>query len=221
MNTLSSYTGKIIEVELSSKKNITGKLIEVGSDIVVLFNGKHFVYFPVKHIVSMRNGESTDNEFINTDSSPIDKNGNLMSLREILTNASGIFVEIYLSGNHTVYGYITHIQDDYVVLESPVFKNVILPIAHIKWLIPYLSKTPYQIKTDQSKVIPRESFAHTFEDQLKTFTGKIVIFGFGKDPQNVGLLLKVGNNLVELITGDGQILYLNIDHIKSLHGSHI
>lgn len=221
MNTLSSYTGKIIEVELSSKKNITGKLIEVGLDIIVLFNGKHFVYFPVKHIISVRNGESTDDEFINTDSSPIDKNGNLMSLREILINASGIFVEVYLSGNHTVYGYITHIQDDYVVFDSPAFKNIILPTAHIKWLIPYLSKTPYQIKNESSKAIPGESFAHTLEEQLKTFTGKIVIFGFGKDPQNVGLLLKVGKNLVELITGDGQILYLNIDHIKSLHGSKV
>lgn len=221
MNSLNSYTGKIIEVELSSKKSITGKLIEVGSDIIVLFNGKHYVYFPVQHIISVRNGESTDNEFINTDSSPIEKGGDLMSLKRILTNATGIFVEIYLSGNHTVYGYITHIQEDYVVFESPASKTIYLPIVHLKWLIPYLNQTPYQIKSDQPQVISKESFTHTFEDQLKTFIGKMVIFDFGKDPQKVGMLSKAGNNLVELITGNGQILYLNIAHIKSLNGSHI
>lgn len=54
----------------------------------------------------------------------------------------------------------------------------------------YNSKTPYQIKADQSKMIPGESFAHTFEDQLKTFTGKIVIFGFGKRSTKYGFFFK-------------------------------
>jgi hypothetical protein len=216
VNSLNSYTGKIIEVELTSRKSITGKLIEVGSDIIVLYNGKHYVYFPVQHIISVKNGESTDNEFINTDSSPIEKDGNLMSLKRILTNSSGIFVEIYLSGNHTVYGYITHIQEDYVVFESPAIKTIYIPIVHIKWLIPYLNQTPYQISSNQPRVISKESFAHIFEDQLKTFIGKIVIFDLGKDPQKVGKLINAEKNMVELITGDGQILYLNIAHIKLL-----
>ena len=218
MNSLSSYTGKIIEVELSSKKNITGKLIEVGSNIIVLFNGNHFVYLPVQHILCLRKGESADTDFHSNDVSPILKDGNQLTLRKILINAAGIFVEILLSGGHVVYGYIKDIHDDYIVFHSPAFKIMIIPIAHVKWLIPYLNQTPYQINTEQQPVPSEGTFAQTFKEQLKVYIGKMVIFDVGKDPQKVGLLSNVEDNLVELITGNGQILHLNIEHLKSMHG---
>lgn len=218
MNSLRSYTGKIIEVELSSKKNITGKLIEVGSDIIVLFNGKYFVYLPIQHIHRVRKGESTDTDFTSNDPSPILKDDDQLSLRKIVNNASGIFVEILLSGNHVVYGYIKHVQEDYVVLDSPAYKTMILPMAHLNCLIPYLNQTPYQINAGKQPVPSEGSFAQTFKEQLKVFNGRVVIFDLGKDPQKVGLLTKVGDSLVELVTGNGQILHLNIAHLKSLHG---
>lgn len=218
MNSLSSYTGKLIEVELSSKKNITGKLIEVGSNIIVLFNGNHFVYLPVQHILCLRKGESADTDFLSNAVSPIIKDGNQLSFRKILTNAAGIFVEILLSGGHVVYGYIKDIHDDYIVFHSPTFKIMIIPIAHVKCLIPYLNQTPYQINTEQQPVPSEGTFAQTFKKQLKVYIGKMVIFDVGKDPQKVGLLSNVEDNLVELITGNGQILHLNIEHLKSMHG---
>ena len=218
MNSLSSYTGKIIEVELSSKKNITGKLIEVGSDIIVLFNGKHFVYLPLQHIHCMRKSESKDTDFTSKDSSPILKDDNQLSFRKIVTNASGIFVELVLSGNHVVYGYIKQIQDDYVVLDSPAYKIIIIPMAHINCLIPYFNQTPYQINAEKQPVTSEGSFAQTFHEQLKVYQGRMAIFDLGKNPQKVGLLTKVEDSLVELVTGNGQILHLNIAHLKSIHG---
>lgn len=218
MNSLSSYIGKIIEVELSSKKNITGKLIEVGSNIIVLFNGNHFVYLPVQHILCLKKGQSADSDFLSGDVSPILKDGNQLSLRKILTNAVGIFVEILISGGHVVYGYIKDIQDDYIVFHSPAFKTMSIPIAHVKWLIPYINQTPYQINSGQQSVPSEGSFAQTFKEQLKVCIGKMVIFDVGKDPQKVGYLTNVEDDLVELITGNGQILHLNIEHLKSLHG---
>lgn len=218
MNSLNSYTGKIIEVELTSKKNITGKLIEVGLDIIVLFNGTYFAYLPIQHIHRVRKGESTDTDFTSNELSPILKDDDQLSLRKIVNNASGIFVEILLSGNHLVYGYIQHVQDDYVVLDSPAFKTMILPIAHLNCLIPYLNQTPYQMRAGKQPVISKGSFALTFKEQLKVYNGRIVIFDLGKDPQKVGLLTKVEDRMVELVTGNGQILYLNIAHLKSLHG---
>jgi ferredoxin-fold anticodon binding domain-containing protein len=218
MNSLSSYTGKIIEVELSSKKNITGKLIEVGSNIIVLFNGNHFVYLPVQHILCLKKGQSAESDFLSNEVSPIFKDGNQLSFRKVLTNAVGIFVEILISGGHVVYGYIKDIQDDYIVCHSPAFNIMIIPIVHVKWLIPYLNQTPYQINAEQQPVPSEGSFAQTFKEQLKVCIGKMVIFDVGKDPQKVGLLTNVEDNLVELITGTGQILHFNIEHLKSLHG---
>ncbi|QBP42854.1 DUF2642 domain-containing protein [Paenisporosarcina antarctica] len=217
MNNLSSYTGQILEIELTSKKSMTGKLMEIGSDIIVLFNGQNYVYLPMMHILCVRKGDSTEDEFINPDSSPIQKNEDLISLKKILTNASEIFVEIFLSGNHTVYGYINQIQDDYIIFYSPAFKTIHIPIVHLKWLIPYINKTPYQIKACQSLSSSEGIFASTFKEQLKTFVGKIVTFDLGKDSQKIGKINNAENNLVELITGDGQIIYLNIAHLKSLH----
>jgi hypothetical protein len=46
----------------------------------------------------------------------------------------------------------------------------------------------------------------------------MAIFDLGENPQKVGLITKVDDSLVELVTGNGQILHLNIAHLKSLHG---
>ena len=78
-------------------------------------------------------------------------------------------------------GYIKDIQDDnYIVFYSPAFKTMIIPIAHVKWLIPYINQTPYQINSGQQPVPSEGSFAQTFKEQLKVFIGKMVIFDVGK-----------------------------------------
>ena len=56
MNSLRSYIGQIIEVEISSKKKIVGKLLELGSDLNVLFDGQKYVYVPIVHLLSVSKG---------------------------------------------------------------------------------------------------------------------------------------------------------------------
>ncbi|MGB3260012.1 DUF2642 domain-containing protein [Paenisporosarcina sp.] len=215
MNSLKSYIGKIIEVEISSKKTIVGKLVELGSDLIVLFNGQQYVYLPLVHLLSVKSGESTDTEYIIEETAPFE--GTQLSLKQILKNASGIFVELFLTGNHTVHGYIQNVQEDYIVFDSPAFKTMYIPVAHLKWLIPYLNQTPYQIKTGQQINSSGESFAQTFEEQMKKSLGKIVLFDLGKDSEKIGILNGVENVLVELVKGNGKTIYLNMAHLKSMH----
>lgn len=219
MNTLSLYIDQIVELELASKKSIVGKLVEVGSDIVVLYNGQHFLYVPVAHLLSVKRGEYTDtnSEYLTNQSTPLEKDNKLLTLKQIVTNASGIFVELFLAGNHTVFGYIKHIKEDYIVFDSPAFKPIYIQLAHIKWLIPYLNQTPYQMKTGQQLMSSDESFAPTFNEQVKRFIGKIVLFDLGKDPQRIGLLKNVENSLLELVSGNGTVIYLNMTHLKLMH----
>lgn len=219
MNRLSLYMDQIVELELAPKKTLVGRLVEVGSDIAVLFNGHHFLYVPVAHLLSVKRGESTNanSEYLTNQSTPLEKDTKLLTLKQIVTNASGIFVELFLAGNHTVYGYIKHIKENYIVFDSPAFKTIYIPIPHIKWLIPHLNQTPYQMKTGQQLMSSDESFAPTFDEQVKRFIGKIVLFELGKDPQKIGLLTSVENSLLELVSGNGNVIYLNISHLKSMH----
>lgn len=216
MNYLSQYMGQIIEIEVSSKKIITGKLIEYGSDIVVVFNGRKFFYIPVLHIIHIKKSENIEEQITTVAPSPIGQE-ELLSFEKILGNALGIFVEVYIAGNQSIYGYITHKQNDYIVFYSPAFKTLFIPIAHLKWLIPHLDKTPYSVNGN-----PGNSFtgalAATFEDQLKKLIGEVVQFDLGKNSDTIGLIKNFENNMVEMVTGDGQIIFLNLLHIKSIHG---
>lgn len=217
MSYLSQYTGKMIEIELSSKKVMTGKLVEYGSDILVIYNAGKFFYIPFMHIILIRESDSKDGDFVISEQSPIIKESDRMSLTKILNNAKGIFVEIYVTGNQSVYGYITNIRNDYFVLYSPVFKTMYIPNAHLKWLIPYLEQTPYNLKTELMVFSIEMDLADTFEEQIKKLKGEIVLFDLGGDPHKIGLIKNMEQNTVELVSGNGQILYLNLTHIKTLH----
>ena len=73
MNYLSQYEGQLIEIELAAKKIITGKLVEYGTDILVVFNGQYFYYIPVQHIICISKPDYTEDEIINVAPSPIRK----------------------------------------------------------------------------------------------------------------------------------------------------
>jgi len=217
MINLSQYTGQLIEIGLSAKKTITGKLVEYGADILVVYNGRIFYYIPLIHIIFIRKSDSTENEDFSVAPSPIEKDSKKMTLSKILTNAKGKFVEVYITGNQSVFGYITHIKNDYVAFYSPAFNTIYIPTAHLKWLIPHLDKTPYRVNVEPQFISSSEVISETFEEQLKKLLGEVVTFDLGVTPYKIGMLKNVENNLVELVIGDGQILYLNTMHIKSMH----
>ena len=47
---IQSLVKEIVQLEVSGKKWMNGTLIDVGSDVIVLFNGTDFVYIPLAHI---------------------------------------------------------------------------------------------------------------------------------------------------------------------------
>jgi hypothetical protein len=222
MSLFHQYIGSKVSLELSGDKHHMGILIDVGNDVLVLYNGLHFIYVPILHIRHITSYRITDDTNIpNPPANPIDhENG--ISYRKVLNNAKGLFVEIYVAGNQSIHGYVTSVLTDYFVFYSPVYKIMFVPLFHLKWLIPYNdNKTPYSLDKKQFPLNPSDfTPARSFEQQLKKIEGKIVVFDMGLPPNRIGLLKKVENSMVELMTAEERIC-CNIQHIKTVHSPYL
>lgn len=218
MIVLQSLLNKTIIIEISGDKKHTGILIDYGQDILVLYNGNAFLYIPILHIQNIKASTNLDDEIENPLYTPIE-NEKEISYRKTLQRARGQFVEIYVSGTLSLHGYVTTTLNNYFVFYSPVFKTIYIPMYHLKWLIPYSSeKTPYSMDRALLPVSPTVlPLMRTFEEQLAKLIGEIVIFDLGINPNKIGLLNKIENNMVELITSEGKNIVLNIQHIMTVH----
>ena len=47
---IQSLVKQVVQIEISGKRIITGTVIDLGSDMIVLFTGKEFVYVPLNHV---------------------------------------------------------------------------------------------------------------------------------------------------------------------------
>lgn len=219
MQQIQSYLGKPIDVELSGEKIHSGILIDSGPDILVLKTKKHYVYIPLIHIQFIKpkpNYDTEDENNSSSSSSSIQQEENI-SYRKTLINAKGMFVEIFVTGNQPLFGFITSVLTNYFVFYSPVYKTLYIPLHHLKWLIPYEgNQTPYSIKSYQ---IQSSDFplTRTFEELVKKVEGRIVVFDLGMHPNKTGLLKKVENNFAVLITGNEDCVHCNLHHIKTIH----
>lgn len=95
-----------VKIEISGKRTIIGKLIDCGLDIVVVFDGEQFFYIPTVHIQHFTIDPTSNINFDSKMSSPIRNDTDTISFRKILNNAKGLFVEIYVTGNLSLHGYI-------------------------------------------------------------------------------------------------------------------
>jgi hypothetical protein len=216
---INDFIGQHVELEISGKTFFHGILIDCGLDIIVLFDGQQFLYIPLLHIHNIRKDETNEDiQLTESDSSILD-NGEQISYRKILTNAKGRFVELYVTGNKSIHGYITSILNDYFVFYSPVHKTMLISLNHLKWLIPYNSSlTPYTLNNEDLPVQPTKMpVLRTYEEQLKKLVGKLVVFDMGDRPNKVGLLKSVDNNIIELIIANGETIYWKLLHLKSVH----
>ncbi|MFS0784245.1 DUF2642 domain-containing protein [Bacillus sp. 1P06AnD] len=218
MTLLDQYHGKEIEIEISGDNKHRGVLIDSGLDIMVLFNGTDFIYIPINHLKNFRLSVESEQEISFIPDIPI-MNDRDISYRKTLTNAKGVFVEIFVAGRLSLHGYITGILTNYFVFYSPVYQTMYIPFFHLKWLIPYpFNQTPYSIDKKLLPVNPAEMpLARTFEEQIKKIVGKIIVIDSGATRNKIGLLKNVENNMIELITAEGDKLYCNIQHIKTVH----
>ncbi|MEM5017850.1 DUF2642 domain-containing protein [Metabacillus indicus] len=208
-----------IELKISGGIVQRGILIDYESDMFVIYDGSRFIYIPLYHIHSLNFEKNSGESVSDPENTPISDEMDSISFRKMLTHAKGLFTEITVLKNKSVYGYITNVLTDYIVFYSPVYKSMYISIQHIKSLIPYNNnETPYALAGGdlplQHSSLP---LARTFEEQLKKLAGKVVIFDLGEDEKKVGQLKSISQNIVTVITARREEVYCNPRHIKTIH----
>ena len=212
--------GKTIEVEISRDIFLKGTLLDSGLDIIVMYDDKnqHFLYIPFVHVQKLKETilDEEDPSYQPPSERPIETD--LISFRKALMIAKGLFVQVYVTGNKSIHGYLTSIMNDYFVFHSPVYKTMFIAMKHVKWLIPYPpNATPYSLNNENLPLMPVSTpLARSFDEQLKKFENQLVIIDGGENTEQIGLLQKVRNNKVILITAERETVYRNIEHIKTI-----
>ncbi|CAM2915956.1 DUF2642 domain-containing protein [Paenibacillus sediminis] len=224
MNFLSSIMGKNIELELSGQIERLGVLIDCGPDVVVIFDGTNYLYIPFRHIRNIRPSMKSLQQMVQMPEERANRSTeNELSYQEVLRESKEMLLQIFLSGSQSIYGYVTEVFDNYFVYFSTVHRTLLIPIFHLKWLIPYPHiAMPYSLKKETLPVnTTHMKLGNTFEEQLKNMEGEIVVFDGGSHPDKVGLLKSVQNHIAEVITADQKPFYWNIEHIKMVRLSNI
>lgn len=212
MNCLQPMLGKTIELKITENVNRSGVLIDYGDDIVVIYDGNDYLYVPAAHIQTIQL-TTLPQAIIGYKVTDV---VNEISLEEILKKSFGIFLQIYVSGNQSIHGYITHVQSNYFVFYSPIHKTMYIPMFHLKWLIPYPDNPmPYMINSVLPETSPGNQLNDTFEGQLKELEGHLVVFDWGSNSSKIGMLKSVNQHMAELITADQTSVFRNIQHVKT------
>ncbi|MDF2786994.1 MAG: hypothetical protein K0S80_92 [Neobacillus sp.] len=215
--------GKNIEIEISGGNFYSGILVDSGLDILVLYVGRsdRFFYIPTVHIQRVKEAKVDQNSVVYEPPSekPLEPESQTISFRGILTNAKGRFVEVYVTGNKSIHGYLTSIMNNHFVFYSPLYKTVFISMDHVKWLIPYPEhSTPYSINNQTLPAAPASvPLARSFEDQCKKLENQLVVIDGGDSSEKIGFLQKVLNNQLTLITAERDIVYRNLEHVKTIH----
>ncbi|MCU6797414.1 DUF2642 domain-containing protein [Paenibacillus sp. WQ 127069] len=220
MRVLQQFVGQQVIVDISGNNICKGKLVDLGLDIMVTVNEQQFYYIPLVNVQNVKlNSESSTEPENRSDETPIDYQADSLSFRKILNAAKGQFVEIYVTGNKTIHGYLTSIMNDYFVFYSPVYKAMFVSMNHLKWLIPYRSNhTPYSLNNQSLPLSPINiTLSRTFEEQCKKLEGKLVVFDLGDNTKKIGFLQKADSDFIELINANGDKVFWNLQHLKTVY----
>ncbi|MGZ4031288.1 MAG: DUF2642 domain-containing protein [Tumebacillaceae bacterium] len=220
MINLDALLGHTVSAELPGKVCKTGYLIDYGDDLFVLYDGRRFFYIPFLHVHLLTKNTAQDILIQPPDDAQIGNQTPKITLRDMLTNATGRFLELRAIGRQPLHGTLTHLLDDYLVFESPVYKTMYISLDHLKWFIPYDSQhLPYATAPiATSSAVDPNSLTKTFAEQVKQLVGQLVVFDAGEMTDKIGTLLHVNQNgMLELITANGEKMYLNMRHVKSVH----
>ncbi|MFC5650630.1 DUF2642 domain-containing protein [Paenibacillus solisilvae] len=219
MNEFQPFIGKRIMVEVSGKRPLPGKLIDIGPDILVLVHQQRFLYIPIAHVHNLKADLLSDEDIGQTDDLLVQPQIEQISVPRMLREAKGIFVEIQVSGNKPLRGYLIGIMTDYIVIHSPVYKSIYVSLRHMKWLIPYPpSYVPYSLSADP---LPAQhaslALSKTFETQCKKEEGKMVVLDLGEQHEKIGLIKRVSSGIMDFLDADGNSNLLNIEHLKTMY----
>ncbi|PPA86156.1 DUF2642 domain-containing protein [Brevibacillus laterosporus] len=218
MEPISPFINQFVEVALPEEKQIMGKVMDQGIDILVLYDGTQYIYVPWIHVKSIRQVTTDLVNALEIQDSPIFLNKEALSYRNILNNAKGLFIEINVTGKHSLHGYVTTILNNYLVFYSPIFKTMFISLHHLKWLIPYSrSITPF-LSSHHLPIKPSQiPLSRSFEEQMKRLEGELTILDTGDDPHKIGIVSRLENNLLELTNANGDRTSWNVQHIKTIH----
>ncbi len=219
MCNLLNYVGKQVDCDISGTNPISGILVDAGPDIIVIYQKGQFYYIPLVHLQHLKLRPETDEQMHDPSNAPFDLQAKTISYRKILDQARGHFVQIYVTGDKAVHGYLTSIMNDYFIFYSPVYRTMMVSLNHLKWLIPYpLSLTPYSLNNNTFPLNPSPiPLSRTFEQQCKRYEGNLVVFDLADHPNKIGLLQHVDNNMVKLIVANGEKVFWNMHHLKTIN----
>ncbi|MEC1612003.1 DUF2642 domain-containing protein [Bacillus mojavensis] len=222
MKGLNQFLDIDVEVVISGNTRFVGTLIDIGQDIFVIFDGCNYLYIPLLHLHQMNKTINTNTEkpiLIDPEDTMMQAENNSFSYRNTLNKVKGKFIEIYVTGDRSIHGYVTSVLNDYILFFSPVFKTLFISMHHLKWFTPYSTEqTPYTLDNSQLPVVPSSvSLVRNFEEQIKKYVGQLVIFDMGEVPEKVGLLKDVSNNIIELINASGESIIWKLNHLKTMH----
>ncbi|MTT31199.1 DUF2642 domain-containing protein [Terrilactibacillus sp. BCM23-1] len=211
--------GQFVHLHLLGNAVLKGTLIDVGSDLIVIFNGVDFIYLPLNHIDIIDFSNEDDEDIVFPKDVPIGDRDETLSLRKVLNNARGTLSEVYISNDKSLHGYVSNVMNDYFVFTTPVYREVLIPLQHLKRLIPYHQNEKIYDLTDG--VFPlkptTQSYARTFEQQCKKYVNQLVVFDLDNAPHKIGKITKVENAQIECVIARNKTIYLNFNHVKSIH----
>lgn len=214
MSILKNYLDKEIMFELSGCGKRDALLIEVGQEVIVLYDNNKYMYVPLTHIQSVQ--ETIKKSNFASSRASAEKTGKL-TLDYVLQKAIGLYVEVRLDKSLLLQGTITQLCTDYFQFQSLIHGKLSIPYAHWKWISPldgeHLSLLPPSTVSGMKTATPP---IQTFEELLHAARGKYVTFDLGISPDKCGILSKVQSPVVELITTDSTKLVYPIEHIRSL-----
>lgn len=214
MDMFNLYLGKQIDYKITGEGKHTGTLIDIGPDLLVVFEESKFLYIPLHHVHHLTLRPKPESNLLVPPSVRSDEEE--ISCHSILSRARGLFCEINLAQHQTMYGYMADIQTDYFIFVSPLSKIMMIPHIHLKWMSPYASEvTPYSLNGGQFDPLKSLNLtvAKTFEEQLKQQEGSIISLNEGLNTNKIGLLQKMENGFLELVAADENKHYYLIQHI--------
>ena len=210
-----------VTVNLVGEKVFKGEIFDSGIDIIVLFNGEEFIYIPIYHIESIAT-DTTDSDYTQHSDLPIinlslSQNG--LSLDDVLKEAKGIYLELYISTKKSLHGTVLEVLEDYIVFYSPIYKTLYIAKKHLKWLIPYsTSERPYGLSDsefyDQYR---KQKYKADLMQQLETLSNKLVVLNLDNKKHHIGKIRTISNAMMELQTVNLESVYVNIAHIQTIH----
>lgn len=213
------YLKTCVEVDISGRKiPLAGMLVDVGSDLFVLFDRRDFFYVPLVHLQAFRRAQDDAGEE-NRQTVPWTRENGL-SCRQALTNAIGVFCEIDVIGQQPLYGYVVNVLNDYFVFDSPVHNTVYVATRHLKYLAVPSAADAHAVSAwrgrKRSAPPPAVNLPKSFDQQIKKCEGQFVVLNLGGQPDKSGYLRKVEYPMLELVGGKGTASLLHAEHVQTI-----